>query len=146
MPKVQKLVTLGYGRYCFGRRRARRSSRKQLAHALGKLRAVAGPVVNTVALQLYRGRSRTRIVGAHNFNRPAIARTVLFNHNYTVMRLLPRSNARQTNHQHWECLSKRLFWVTNQPACIDCGPYQHQLQIRNTQHLSMAEIAVFSND
>jgi hypothetical protein len=62
------------------------------------------------------------------------------------MRLLPRSNARQTNHQHWECLSKRLFWVTNQPDCIDFDPYQHQPKIRNTQHLSMAEIAVFSND
>jgi hypothetical protein len=146
MPKVLKLVTLGYRRYRFRRRRARRGSRKQLAHALGKLRAIASPVVNAVTLQLHRRRSSARIVDPDNFNRPAITRTVLFDHNYTVMRLLPRSNARQTNHQHWECLSKRLFWVTNQPVCIDCDPYQHQPQIRNTQHLSMAEIAVFSND
>jgi hypothetical protein len=115
---VLKLVTLGYGWYRVSRDRSRRGSRKQLTHALRQLRTVASPVINAVTLQLHGRGSSTRIVGPNHFNRPAIARTVLLNHNYTVMRLLPRSNARQTNHQHWECLSKRLFWVTNQPDCI----------------------------
>jgi len=85
---------------------------QQLANPVGQLCAVAGPVVNAIALQLNRRGVRARIVGTHNLYRAAITGAVFFNNNDAVVGLLTRSNARQTNHQHWECLSKPDFWVT----------------------------------
>src|SRR6266481_6221976 len=73
---------------------------KQFGDAIGELGAVAGPVVDTVLFQQHACRVGTRVVGTHNFNRTAIARTILLDYNDTVVRLLARSKARQTNHQH----------------------------------------------
>jgi hypothetical protein len=95
-------VTLGYG-YCLSRRRL---LGQQLSNSIGQLGSIAGPIVNAVALQINGRGGRTRIVGAYNLYRTAITRAIFFNNNDAVVRLLTRSNARQTDHQHWECLSE----------------------------------------
>jgi hypothetical protein len=82
---------------------------QQLSNTLRQLGAIAGPVVDSVALQINRSRVRARIVGAHNLDRTTVTRAIFFNNNDTIMRLLPRSNARQTDHQHWECLSEHFI-------------------------------------
>ena len=103
-PKVYTgQVTLSRGRFC------RRCLRQQLANAIGQLGSIAGPVVDAVALQINRRRVGARIVRSYNFDRTAIAGAVLFDNHNTIVRLLTRSNARQTDHQHWECLSELVF-------------------------------------
>jgi hypothetical protein len=74
--------------------------RHQLADTVGQLGSIANPIVNAVALQIDGCWVRAGIIGAHNFNRPAITGAILFNYNDAVVGLLARSNARQTNHQH----------------------------------------------
>src|ERR1700750_2028173 len=61
---------------------------------------MAGPVLDAIFPQQHACRIGAGIVGAHYFNRTAIARALLLNHDYSVVRLLTRSEARQTNHQH----------------------------------------------
>ena len=73
---------------------------QQLGHAVGELGSVAGPVLDAVLLQQHACRARPRVVSANDFNRTTIARTILLDHDYSVIRLLARSKARQTNHQH----------------------------------------------
>ena len=74
--------------------------REQLADSIGELGSVAGPVSNAVALQFQAGGAGPWIIGADDFDRPAIAGTIFFNDNDAVVRLLSRTNARQTDHQH----------------------------------------------
>jgi hypothetical protein len=78
-----------------------RGLREQFSDAVGELGAVAGPVVNAIALEGDGRGVRAGIVGSDDFDRAAIAGAVLFDHNDAVVGLLPRSNARETNHQHW---------------------------------------------
>ena len=102
VPKVTKVVTLSsYWGYF-----SRRSSCKQLADAIRKLRSIACPIGDTVTLQVYGRGIGAGIIGANNFNRTTVACAVLLDNNDAVVGLLTRSNARQTDHQHWECLSK----------------------------------------
>ena len=73
---------------------------EQLGNAIGELGAVAGPILDAVFLEQHACRVGARVVSPHHFNRTAIARAILLDHNNTVVRLLARSKARQTNHQH----------------------------------------------
>ena len=73
---------------------------QQLAHAVGELRTLADPMLNTLALQIDGGRVGARIVGTYNLQRTAIAGQPLLNHHYPVVRLLSGAEARKTNHQH----------------------------------------------
>jgi len=75
-------------------------SRQQLGHAFGELRSLAGPVLDPLPLQIDGGGIGAGIVRAYDFNRPAIAGPILFNNNHTIIRLLPCTEASQTNHQH----------------------------------------------
>src|SRR6185312_9999816 len=84
---------------CSCRGGCRRLAQK-LPEAIGKPGAVPDPVVDAVALQLKRGRRRTRIIGAHNLDGAAVAGTILFDDDNAVMGLLTGANARQANHQH----------------------------------------------
>jgi len=72
----------------------------QLGNAVGELCSLAGPIINALLLQLEGGRAGAGIVGAHNLNGAAIARAILLNYDYSIVRLLTRTKARQTNHQH----------------------------------------------
>jgi len=74
----------------------------QLGNTLRELRTLASPVVDALALQVYRSRVGARVVGADHLDGAAVAGTVLFNYNDAIIRLLARANARQTNHQHSE--------------------------------------------
>ncbi len=67
---------------------------------MGNLSALGLPVLDAVQLQYDGGRFGTRIVCPDDFHRAAISRPVLFNDNDTILRLLARAPARQTNHQH----------------------------------------------
>jgi hypothetical protein len=95
-------VTLGCG-YCLSRRWL---LGQQLSNSIGQLGSIARPIVDAVALQINGRGGRTRIVGAYNLYRTPITRAIFFNNNDAVVGLLTRSNARQTDHQHWECLSE----------------------------------------
>ena len=83
--------------------------RKKLPDTIGQLCAIAGPVVDAVALQVNGRGVGAWIVRTHNFDRTAVTGTIFFNYDDAVVRLLTRSNARQTDHQHWECLSELVF-------------------------------------
>src|ERR1700733_886080 len=74
--------------------------RKQLGHAFGELCSVTGPVLYPLTLQVDCGGIGARVVSTHYLDRPAIAGTILFNHNNSIIRLLPCTEASQTNHQH----------------------------------------------
>jgi hypothetical protein len=73
------------------------------------LSAIAGPIVDPITLEINGCGVRTRIVSSDNLYRPAIPCAVLFNNNDAIVGLLTRSNARQTDHQHWGCLSKHFI-------------------------------------
>ena len=73
---------------------------EQFANGLGETSALAGPIVNAIALEIDACGGGAGIVGAYNFYGTAVAGTVLFDHNDAVMGLFARSNTRQTNHQH----------------------------------------------
>ena len=89
----------------------------QFSDALRQLRSIAGPVVDAVALQINSRGGRARIVGAHHFNGTAVTGAVLFNNNDAVVGLLTRSNARQTDHQHGQCLSEHFLSLSYRVAC-----------------------------
>jgi hypothetical protein len=72
----------------------------QLANTIRQLCAIAGPIIDTVALQVHSCGGCARIVGAHHFNGTAVTGPVLFNNDDAIVGLLTRSNARQTDHQH----------------------------------------------
>src|SRR5579872_1257810 len=76
--------------------------RQQLADGLRQLRALRGPVVDAVALEIHAGRVGARIVGAHHLDGAAVAGAILLDNNDAVVRLLAGAYARQTNHQHWK--------------------------------------------
>jgi hypothetical protein len=80
----------------------------QLSDTLRQLCSIAGPVVDTVTLQIDSRGSCTRIIGAHHLNRAAITGSVFLNNNDAIVGLLTRSNARQTDHQHGQCLSEHF--------------------------------------
>jgi len=84
----------------WGRSRSFLVGLQQLGDAIGELGAVAGPVLDTVLFQQNACRVCTRVVSTNNFNRTPIARTIFLDHDYSVVRLLTRSKARQTYHQH----------------------------------------------
>ena len=73
---------------------------EELADAVGELRSVASPVVDTVALEQDGGRSGARVVGSDDLDGTAVAGAVFLNDDNAVVGLLARSNARQTDHQH----------------------------------------------
>ena len=81
---------------------------EELANTFRELCALAGPVVNALALKVYAGGVGAGVVGADNFDRAAVAGAVLFNYNDAIVGLLSCSNARQTNHQHWGCFLSNL--------------------------------------
>src|ERR1700691_4015136 len=83
-----------------GRSCSRRVGGQQFGHTLGELCSVAGPVLYALTLQIDGGRIGAWVIGPHHLDRPAIASTVLLNHNNTIIRLLPCTEASQTNHQH----------------------------------------------
>ena len=83
-----------------GRGGGRRIGGEQLGHTFGELCSVAGPVLYALTLQIDGGRIGPWVIGAHHLDRPAIAGTVLLNYNNTIIRLLPCTEASQTNHQH----------------------------------------------
>src|ERR1700722_5960382 len=91
----------------------RRIGREQFGHAFGELCSVAGPVLYALTLQIYSGRTGAWVIGAHYLDRPAIAGTVLLNHNNAIIRLLPCTEASQTNHQHRRTSFQIFFpdWV-----------------------------------
>jgi hypothetical protein len=68
--------------------------RQKLSYTVRQLCAVAGPILNPVALQVNGRRVRAWIVGANHLDRTAIAGAILFNHNDAIVGLLTRSNAR----------------------------------------------------
>ena len=53
---------------------------------------------NPIALEVQAGRAGTGVIGADNFQGAAVAGPLFINHNDAVIRLLGRTNARQTNH------------------------------------------------
>ena len=112
---------------------------EKLSHAVRHLRAVAGPIGNAVALELDTGGAGPRIIRADHFDRPAVACAVLFDHNNAVVRLLPRTNARQTDHQHRGNLSQHDFgrgWRSQADGSV--RDHAHQ-------HLSIAEMGRICN-
>jgi hypothetical protein len=96
-------VTLGCGYSLY------RLLGQQLSNSIGQLSAIAGPIVDAVTLEVNGRWGCTGIVGAYNLYRTAITRTIFFNNYDAIVGLLTRSNARQTDHQHWECLSKHFI-------------------------------------
>jgi hypothetical protein len=82
-----------------GRSSSRRVGGEQLGYTFGKLCSVVGPVLYALTLQIDGGRIGAWVIGAHHLDRPPIAGTVLLNYNNTIIRLLPCTEASQTNHQ-----------------------------------------------
>src|SRR5579862_3353664 len=86
----------------------------QLRYALGELCTLACPVVDPITLQVDRRWISARVVGANHFDRAAIARPFLLDHNHAIVWLLARAYARQTNHQHRTKSFQLLFGDTVQ--------------------------------
>src|SRR5215831_20212033 len=93
-----------------GSRSLRRELLHQLRHCWRKLGAHAAPVSDAIVLQVDRCGVRTRIVGADDLDRAAIAGAVLLNHYDTVVGLLAGANARQTNHHHGDTVPFKSFF------------------------------------
>src|SRR5579871_3003374 len=72
----------------------------QLGHGGRKLGADATPVADALVLQIDRGWVGAGVVGAHHFNRPAVAGAVLLNNHDAIVGLLAGAKTRQTNHDH----------------------------------------------
>src|ERR1700742_909048 len=91
---------------------------QQLADGLRELRSLRSPVVDAIALEVDAGRAGAWVVGAHDLDRAAVAGAVLFDNNDAVVRLLAGANARQTNHQHLERSSQRIFEILGSGAVL----------------------------
>ena len=73
---------------------------EEFSDAVRKLRAIADPVVDAVALEFERGGRGARVVCSNDFDGAAIACAILLDDNYSIVGLLAGANARQTDHQH----------------------------------------------
>ena len=62
-----------------------------------------------LTLQIYSGWAGAWVIGAHYLDRPAIAGTVLLNHNNTIIRLLPCTEASQTESSTQEFILSDLL-------------------------------------
>src|SRR5579859_1825975 len=71
---------------------------EQTADCVRKLCALGNPVINTVALQVDRRGVGAGIVQSHHFHGAAVARPLLVDHHHAIVRLLARTNARQSYH------------------------------------------------
>src|SRR5450755_2849042 len=101
---IDKFPVLGRSRL-WSASRGRSASRSlvhQFLHAVRHLRAFAGPIRNALGLQQDGCGLGPWVVSAHHFHRAAVTCAVLLDDNNTVMRLLARTTARETNHQHRE--------------------------------------------
>src|SRR5450755_1673420 len=81
---------------------AGRSLVHQLLYPVRHLRALARPISDALALKKDGCGLCPWVVSAHHFHRAAVTCAVLLDDNNTVMRLLARTTARETNHQHRE--------------------------------------------
>src|SRR5712691_8483588 len=72
----------------------RRLLGNELAHGLRHPGAFGNPMLNAVLFEMNGGRGGTRVVGAHNFHRPSVARAFFFNHDHAIIRFFARTNAR----------------------------------------------------
>src|SRR6201996_9158296 len=122
---------------------------EQLSDAIRELSAIAGPVIDAILLQEHAGGASPRIIGSYHFNGPAVAGAVLFNHDHTVVRLLTRSKARQTDHQHrisvpFSKLIKNRLGIVQRPAGGTPAATVRMCMYRTTPNPpSMAESAGF---
>src|ERR1700722_6254709 len=133
---VQSVLRRGCGRAV---------SRQQLGYAFGGLCSVVGPVLDALTLQIDGGRAGARVVRAHHLDRPAVAGAVLLNHNNTIIRLLPCTEASQTNHQHRRKSFQKLFpdglksgWVWDRDGWagqLSSGTLSQQLSIAGSSAL-----------
>lgn len=55
-------------------------------------------MVDTFSLEIYGCRTGSGIVKPNYFERASVARAFFINYNYTVIRLLTRAHARQSDH------------------------------------------------
>ncbi len=88
------MVTLGCGNFCC------RCRCKQLTDTLGELSAIAGPVIDALALVIDGRRVGAGVIGAYNFDRTAVAGAILFDNNDAIVGLFARADARQMYHLH----------------------------------------------
>jgi len=116
----------------------------EFADAIGELGSLCGPIVDAVTLELDACWVGAGIVGSYHFDGTAVAGAIFLNNDNAVVGLLTRANARQTDHQHWECLSKQFVWALLRCVASACH-VAGQAKLYVTQHLSMAEMTLFRN-
>jgi hypothetical protein len=125
---------------------------EKLADGLGELSALAGPVVDAIALEVNGGGLGAGVVGTDHFDRTAIAGAIFFDNNDAIVGLLAGANARQTNHQHRVDPLKKLDVFRVAVKCagrsrryVARGDDRHNRRTRKSEHLSIADLARFSN-
>ncbi len=92
-PKIAVVITTSQLN-CRGELGDGRILRENFTNSFRKLGTVSGPVGDAIVLQVHAGGIGAGIVGADDFDGPAVAGAIFLNNNDAVVGLLARSNAR----------------------------------------------------
>src|SRR5665213_2919606 len=126
-------------------------TRHQRAHRIGRLRALADPVLHAFAVDLHDGRLGARVVVSENFDEGAVSRGARIGHDDAEERTFLGSCTTETNYQHLSLLHwpsrlelDRLVRYARKAGLKACTTFERRGLSAAAQHLHGAAARIFA--